>query len=296
MIVNGISTAVLLALSLAVNMRFNMGMGRPVTPIDPVAMTIPSNAGENVYPYLKEFGYIREWLGDRQIQNLVSGDFRIANKTFEETHGIPREAVADDRYGLYAPMFEQTGQNVASFPAEQVYSLLKAGFDTVGPDGQYFFDTDHVGAGANVSNTGGGSGNPWFVIDGSKVVKPIVWQPRQSFDLVRLFNPDDANVFWQKQYIWGVDGRAGVGFSPFWQLAYGSKATLDATAVTAALTALAVQKGETGKPLGIRGTHLVVGPQLGETARGLINLQFLAGGANNPLYQRLTVIEAHQLA
>jgi phage major head subunit gpT-like protein len=40
-------------------------------------------------------------------------------------------------------MFEQTGQNVASFPAEQVFTALKNGFSTLGPDGQYFFDTDH---------------------------------------------------------------------------------------------------------------------------------------------------------
>jgi phage major head subunit gpT-like protein len=296
MIVNGISTATLAALSAAVSMRFNMGMGRPVTPYDFLAMTIPSTRGEQVYPYLKEFGFIREWLGDRQIQNLATGDFRVVNKTYEQTHSIPREAVADDSFGLYGPMFEQTGQNVAAFPAEQVYTLLRAGFTTLGPDGQFFFDTDHpVGAGV-VSNTGGGSGEPWFVIDGSKVVKPLIWQPRQDFNLVRMFDDADPNVFWQKAYVWGVDGRAGVGYSPFWQLAYGSRSTLDATALTAALTALAIQKGDTGRPLGIRGTHLVVGPALGELARSIINMQYLSGGAQNPLFQRLQVVEAHQLA
>lgn len=285
----------LAALAQAVSMRFNQGLGRPVTDWRPVAMEIPSSTGENAYPYLKEFGTIREWIGDREIQNIAKGDFKIPNKTFEETHGIPREAVADDSYGLYGTMYEQTGQNVAAFPAEQVYGLLKAGFTTLGPDGQYFFDTDHpVGAGV-VSNHLGGAGEAWYIIDSSKVFKPLIWQPRQSFDLVRLFDPTDPNVFFKKQFIWGVDGRAGVGFSPFWQLAIASKQALDDTNVSAALTALSVQKGETGKPLGINGTHFICSPALGETARRLFTLERLANGQDNPLKGRLQVVVAHEL-
>lgn len=292
MILNASSLAIL---AQAVVMRFNMGLGRTITPWDFLAMTVPSTTGENVYPYLKEFGFIREWIGDREIQNISKGDFKIANKTFEQTHGIPREAVADDTYGLYGPMFEQTGQNVASFPAEQVFSLLKAGFTTLGPDGQYFFDTDHpVGTGV-VSNHLGGSAEPWYIVDASKVFKPIIWQPRQAFDLVRLFDPTDANVFFKKQFIWGVDGRAGVGFSPFWQLAIASKQTLDDAAVTAALTALSVQRGETGKPLGVMGTHFVCSPTIGESARRLFGNERLASGADNPLYKRLQVVVAAEL-
>lgn len=292
MILNAASLAIL---AQAVSVRFNMGLQRPVTPWDFLAMTVPSTSGENIYPYLKEFGTIREWVGDREIQNIAKGDFKIANKTFEETHGIPREAVADDTYGLYGPMFEQVGLNVRSFPAEQVYALLKAGFTTLGPDGQYFFDTDHpVGSGI-VSNFGGGAGEPWFIVDGSKVFKPIIWQPRQSFDLVRLFDPTDPNVFFKKQFIWGVDGRAGVGFSPFWQLAYGSKAALDEAAVKAALTAMSSQRGDTGKPLGVMGTHIVVGPALGEAARSMFTAEYLAGGATNTLRGRLQVVVAPEL-
>lgn len=290
-----INSGNLAALSQAVSMRFNQGLNRPVTDWRAVAMEIPSTTSENAYPYLKEFGTIREWIGDREIQNLAKGDFKIANKTFEETHGIPREAVADDSYGLYGPMFEQTGQNVAAFPSEQVYGLLKAGFTTLGPDGQYFFDTDHPVAGGVVSNHLGGAGEPWYIVDASKVFKPLIWQPRQSFELVRLFDPTDPNVFFKKQFIWGVDGRAGVGFSPFWQLAFTSKQTLDDTAVGNVLTAMSVQKGETGKALGIMGTHFVCSPTIAETARRLFTLERLANGQDNPLKGRLQVVVAHEL-
>lgn len=292
MILNASSLAIL---AQAVSMRFNQGMLRPITPWDFLAMTVPSTTGENIYPFLKDFGYIREWIGDREIQNIAKGDFKIANKTFEQTHGIPREAVADDTYGLYGPMFEQTGQNVASFPAEQVYSLLKAGFTTLGPDGQYFFDTDHPVAAGVVSNHLGGAAEPWYIVDASKVFKPVIWQPRQSFDLTRLFDPTDANVFFKKQFIWGVDGRAGVGFSPFWQLAFASKQALDEANVKTVLTAMASQRGDTGKPLGVMGTHIVVGPALGEAARDLFARELLANGASNVLRNRLQVVVAPEL-
>jgi phage major head subunit gpT-like protein len=290
-----LNTANLAILAQAVLMRFNQGLARTITPWDFLAMSIPSVTGENIYPYLKEMGFIREWVGDREIQNISAGTFKIGNKTFEQSHGVPRESVLDDTYGLYGPMFEQTGLNVASFPAEQVFTTLKNGFNTLGPDGQFFFDVDHPVGNVVVSNHMGGAGEAWFVVDASKVFKPVIWQPRQSFDLVRLFEPTDPNVFHRKEYLWGVDGRSGVGFSPFWQLAFASKQTLDKPNVQATLTAMASQRGDSGKPLAIMGTHIVVSPALAETARDLFMRDNLANGESNTLKNRLQVVVAPEL-
>lgn len=292
MILNQLTLA---ALNQSVEMRFNAGLQRAVTPTDFLAMTIPSVTAENVYPYLKELGFIREWLGDREIQNLDKGDFKIPNKPFEETHGIPKTAIDDDTYGLYGPMFEQTGKNVASFPAEQVFGALAGGFTSLGPDGQFFFDTDHpVGAGS-ASNFMGGSGTAWYVTDASQVFKPLIWQPRKAFDLVKLFNPEDPNVFMKNQLLWGVDGRCGVGFSPFWMLAFASKQTLDATNLRATIVAMASQKGESGKPLKTMPTHLVVGPSQMEIARDLLAKERLANGESNTLRNRLELVVVPEL-
>jgi phage major head subunit gpT-like protein len=259
-----------------------------------VGMEIPSGTAENVYPFLKSMGYIREWIGDRVIQNLAQGDFKIANKDFEETHGIPRKAVEDDQVGMYSTIFQQLGQNVRTFPGKKVYELLKAGFTTLGPDGQYFFDTDHPvgkpGAEASVSNFMGGSGEGWYIVDASKVVKPVIWQPRKSFNLVTMFDETDQRVFFQKEYVYGVDGRAGVGFSPFWQLAFASKNSLTATEVRTMLTAMASQKDDNGNPLGVQGTHLVCSPALQETANDIFSKDMLSGGESNTLKGRLKVV------
>lgn len=292
MIVNEQSLA---ALSQAVSMRFNAGLERASTPWNIIAMEVPSSTGENVYPFLVDMGAIREWIGDREIQNLAKGEFRIANRDYEETHGVPRKAIEDDAYGVYGPIFEQLGQNVANFPGDQCYGTLKLGNTTLCPDGQYFFDTDHpVGAGV-VANDMGGSNEAWYIVDSSKVYKPVIYQPRTSFDLQKLFNLTDPNVFWQKQYIFGVDGRAGFGFSPFWQLAFRSQQTLDATNVKAALTAMASQKGPTGKPLKIDATHFICSPTLREQANALFGKELGTGGETNDLYKRLTVVSTPEL-
>lgn len=292
MIVNESSLS---ALTQAVNIAFNAGLARNSTPWDVLAMRIPSVTAENIYPYLKELGKIREWLGDREIQNLTKGEFRIVNKKFEETHAVPTTAIDDDSYGLYGPMFEQLGLNVASFPSDQLYPLLKAGNTTLGADGQYFFDTDHpVGTGI-VSNYMGGAGEGWYLVDSSQVFKPLIYQPRKEFNLVKLFNETDPNVFHQDQFVYGVNGRAGFGFSPFWQLAFMSKQTLDSTNLRATLTAMSAQKGETGAPLKINATHLMVSPNLFEAANDLVSRLLINGGDTNTLAGRVQVVKVPEL-
>lgn len=296
MIVNEQSLSLL---TQGVRATFNRGLERAKPNWQAVAMEVPSTTAENIYPYLRQLGSIRKWVGDRVLQNLAKGEFRIVNDDFEQTHAIPRKAIEDDQYGVYSPLFENTGNNVATHADKQVFDRLKAGFTALGPDGQFFFDVDHPvgkpGAEASVSNFLGGSGDAWFVIDGSKPIKPLIFQPRKAFDLITFFNPSDERVFWQKEFVWGVDGRSGSGYSPFWQLAFANKNTLDATNLRATLVAMAAQKDDNGEPLDVTPTHLVVGPNQSELARDLISKDFLGNGESNTLKGRLQVIVSGRL-
>jgi phage major head subunit gpT-like protein len=291
-----INSQTLAMLTQAVQATFMVGLEKKTAPWDILAMQVPSMTAQNVYPYLKNIGSMRKWVGDRVKQNLAKGEFTVVNEDYEQTEAIPRNALMDDQYNIYAPRFEQMGRNVTNLPSQLVYKLLKSGFTTLGPDGQYFFDTDHPvgkpGAEVSVSNFLGGSAEGWYIVDASQAVKPLIWQPRKSFDLVTMFDPDDPEVFWKKEYIYGVDGRCAAAFGPYWQLAFASKQALDETAVTNVLTAMASQKDDDGTPLGVRGTHFVCSPTLAEQARKLFALQYLAGGANNTLYNRLQVVES----
>lgn len=286
-------------LTQAVRANFMTGLERAAPTWKAIAMEVPSSTGENVYPYLRAFGNIRKWVGDRVIQNIAKGDFRIVNERYEETHSISRTVIDDGQYGIYTPVFQQVGQNVAAFPDKFAYSVFKLGGTTICPDGQFFFDVDHPvgkpGAEVSVSNFMGGAGEAWYVVDSSKVFKPVIYQPRKAFDLVSFFDPKDPRVFYQDEYVWGVDGRAGFGFSPFWQLAFKSQQPMDQTNLLATLTAMASQKDDAGEPLDVMGTTVVCGPALGETARALVNKDYLANGESNPLKGRLNVVVSPRL-
>lgn len=255
---------------------FNQGFTSAETAYKQIAMVVPSSTREETYGWLGQFPKMREWLGDRIVKNLVSHSYAIANRDFEQTRSVPRNDIQDDRYGLFGPMFREMGRAAAEFPDELVFNLLAAGFNTPCYDGQNFFDTDHPvkdaeGADVSVSNSQGGAGEAWFLLDTSKAIKPIIYQERMPLDtLVSKTEPTDDNVFFKKEYIYGSDGRCNVGFG-LWQLAYASKQPLTAANYEAARAAMQNQRGDEGRPLGIKPDTLVCGPNLEGAAMRLLN-------------------------
>lgn len=263
------------------------GLGMAPTDHLMVAMQVPSSTASQEYGWLGKFPSAREWLGDRVIQNFKTHDYTIKNKDYELTVAVDRNDIEDDNIGLYGPMFTEMGAATGAKACELVYGLLKAGFDTICYDGQFFFDTDHPviladGSAGTVSNSGGGSGTAWFLADLSpqRVLKPIILQMRKDWQFVAKDNPDDENVFMNKQFLYGSDARMNVGFG-FWQTIYGSKQTLNSTNFQAAYAALENMKGDHGRPLGLKPTHLIVPPSLRATATALLNNELTTGGETN---------------
>lgn len=250
-----------------------------------IAMQVPSTHGEEKYPWLGTTTRFREWLGDRVIQNLMSYDYTIKNKSYENTMGVDRDHIEDDSIGIYKPMVQQLGMDAKQHPDELVFALMAAGFASVCYDGQYFFDTDHPvlqadGSSASVSNFGGGAGTAWYLIDDTKAIKPIIFQKRREYDFVAMDGHEDEAVFTKKLYRYGVDARCNVGFG-LWQVAYASKQTLNSANYNAAYSALQSMKGDNGKPLGIRPSLLVVPPSLRDVALTIINAETINGGDTN---------------
>ncbi len=62
------------------------------------------------------------------------------------------------------------------------------------------------------------SATKWYLIDGSKAIKPFIWQNRESPVLTSLTSMTDANVFSSRQFVWGVNARGAAGWS-LWFLA-----------------------------------------------------------------------------
>lgn len=264
---------------------FQRGLGIAPSQYTRIATVVPSNAKEEKYGWLGKVPKVREWIGPRALQNLQQYDYAIKNKPFESTVAVDRDDIEDDTIGIYAPMFEEMGRSVAAHPDTLSFALLKAGFSAPCYDGQNYFDTDHPVLDANgqpqpVANTDGGSGTPWFLIDASRALKPIIFQQRKAFQFIAKDNPQDERVFMNKEFVYGADGRNNVGFG-FWQFAWGSKQTLDATHYATARAAVASMKGDYDQPLGLTPNLLIVPPVLEGAARKIVNSELASGGETN---------------
>lgn len=284
-----INQANLSNLFVAFKAAFGIGFRGVAPDWNRVATLVPSTTKTENYGWLGQFPQLREWIGDRQVKSMAQSAYSITNKSYEGTVGVPRDDITDDQFGVYAPLMQEMGHAAATHPDYLVFSLLAAGFGTVCYDGQYFFDSDHPVGGGTVSNTGGGSGAPWILMDTTRPLKPLIFQRRQDYNLQALTDPNDEAVFTRKEYRYGVDGRCNVGYG-FWQMAYGSKATLDATNFNAARAAMEGFRSDEGRPLGIKPNLLVVGPSNRAAAEALLLAQMNAAGASNTLYKAVDLL------
>lgn len=250
-----------------------------------VATKVTSTTGKEEYSWLGKWPRIREWVGERVLSQLKTSNYTIKNRKFESTVPVDRDDVEDDIVGIYATMFEEMGQEVFDFPSELVFGLLDKGETELCYDGQPFFDTDHPVEDENgdiqsVSNYGGGTGPLWVVMATGRALKPIIYQERRPFNTVTLDRPDDENVFWRNEFVYGVDGRMNVGFG-FWQFAYASRQPLNSDNIKLAFDALEGMTGDGGRPLNIKPTLFVGNTGLRSEALSLFNAALVEGGKSN---------------
>lgn len=287
----------MLALNVAYKKAFQNAFGAGEVLYKKISTVVPSTTGTEAYPWLGQMPRIREWIGERVIRSITAEGYQLTNKSFESTITVPRDKIEDDTYGVYSPMFAAIGESARVFPDELMFGALAAGFTTNCYDGQYFFDTDHPvtqadGSVATKSNMTAGGGTPWFLLDLSKPVKPLIFQDRKKFEFVAKDDPNTSDdVFMRNEFLYGVYGRCAAGYA-FWQLAHGSKATLDKTNFDAAYDAMAGMKGDEGRPLGIKPTLLVIPTSLRNAANEIVAVQRLANGADNPNYKIVDVMIA----
>ncbi|QDY99068.1 hypothetical protein FQ775_01045 [Nitratireductor mangrovi] len=280
-----INTANLDAIRVGFNTAFRRGLGQAQSQYKRIATVVPSSTKENKYGWLGKLPNMREWVGPRHVQGLAEHDYAIRNKSYELTIGVDRDDIEDDNLGVYEPLFVEMGESVAAHPDLLCFGALPGGFSTECYDGQYFFDTDHPVLDANgdtisVANTDGGGGTPWYLLSTRRALKPVIFQERRKPQFVAKDRPTDDNVFDNKEFRYGTDGRWNVGYG-FWQMAWGSKQTLDKDGYANAREALMSMKGDYGRPLGLMPDLLVVPPSLEGEAMEVLKAERDAAGATN---------------
>lgn len=280
-----VNSAALESLRVGFKTSFKDGLGMASTMHTRVATIVPSSQKTQKYGWLGKFPSVREWIGARVVHALEQHEYSITEKPWELTIGVDRDDIETDNLGIYTPMFTEMGESTGSQWDTLVFGLLKLGFSNLCYDGQNFFDADHPvldenGEPVSVSNTGGGSGTPWFLLCTNKALKPIILQKRKDFEFVAKDRITDDTVFNNKEFQYGADARGNVGFG-FWQQAYGSKQTLNAAAYAAARSTISGMKGDYGRPLGLKPNLLVVPPSLESAASKILNSEYGAGGETN---------------
>lgn len=286
---------VIQALQASMSAAFTRGLSAATPQWDKIATKVPSSGKANYYGWLKDLPEIKEWVGDRQLKDLGKHGYSIENKTYESSISISKDEVDDDEIGQYSVIAQNYGDQVAMFPDKQCYPLLVAGFTTLCYDGQNYFDNDHPLATTPsttfsnvIGNPSTDAGEPWFLIDDTKVLKPIVYQERKPF-VFKNMNPTEEYTWFNNKYAAGVDGRAAAGYS-FPQLAIGSKAALTEANYEAAKVMLGEMKKADGTPIGTRATKLIVGPKNEAAAKKLIKMMLKGGGDTNIYFEDVEIV------
>ncbi|CAL4866725.1 hypothetical protein MMA231_00969 [Asticcacaulis sp. MM231] len=237
----------------------------------------------------------RKWIGEKRVKSLEEKAYQLVNDDYEMTIGIHKNKIRDDNLGLYGPMFQGWGQEAGALKDRLIFDALKNGHLNTCYDGQFFFDTDHVINGVTFANTDADTTvQPWFLMDLSKPMKPILYQTRQEADFNMVTDPTDSHVFKTGEYLAGAEARGGAGYT-YWQLAYRSRKTLNAANYEIAKQAMASWTDDNGENLGIKPTHIVVGTSNAAAAKNLFKKQNLAGGESNTYDGELQIIEAPRL-
>lgn len=302
-----VTDSILSGLRTGFNAAYKRGAGRAPGHWQKVATRIPSTSASNTYGWLGQFPKLTEWVGDRAVKDMKEHGYVVTNKLYEGTVGVKRTDIEDDNLGIYAPMFEEMGYAAATHPDELVFGLLGKGFSTNCYDGQFFFDKDHPVA-VNVDGTGGNatvsnlidaaespeSKTPWYLLDVSRTLKPLIFQERTSPELQAITDGKNDTVFMKDQYLYGVRYRCNVGFG-FWQQAVAVRDDLTAANFEKALGLMQSFQADGGRPLGLgtggkAGTLLVVPPPLYAAARKLIAVELVSGGESNPWYDAATIV------
>jgi len=275
-------------LRIGFNKAMQRGLGQTTAMSSRIATRVPATQKQQSYGWLNKLPNVREWIGARVVQNLSESEYSIKEKAWELTIGVDRDDIETDNLGQYDMLFAQMGLSTGGFVEQLVFNMLLAGFSTNCFDGQFYFDTDHPILDANgvpttFANTDGGAGTPWFLVDVSQAILPVILQVRRDFgEIVAKDKVTDDNVFDLKEFRYGVDARMNAGYS-FPQLAWGSKQPLDPAHYETAKVAIGSMKGDHGRPLGL-GTKLVlmVPPSLEGAGRKILASQLVNGGESNP--------------
>lgn len=295
-----ITQTALQALRTGFNTQFNNGLALAAPVSEQLVTTVNSATKVETYGFIGDLPIFRRWLGEKRIRSLQEKAYVLANDDFEATLGIHKTKIEDDNLGLYGPIVSGWGKDAGQLKDSLAFDALANGHLRVCFDGQNFFDTDHPSGVADTPTSnmsGAGAVQPWYLVDLSKPLKPILYQNRKPPTFAMVTDPSDSHVFKTGEYLMGGEARGAAGYT-LWQLAHRSTAALTAANYEIAKAAMAALTNDEGEPLGIKPTHIVFGSSNTAAAKTLFSAQTInVGGVavSNIYFGEVTLIEAPRL-
>lgn len=107
------------------------------------AQTVTSTGKTTVHGWMDKFPKLREWIGPRVVETIVTQVYSLTNKKFELTVGVSRTDIEDDLLHLYAPTAQMMGMQAKEWPDDQMTPVLEAGATTTTFDNADFFSDSH---------------------------------------------------------------------------------------------------------------------------------------------------------
>jgi phage major head subunit gpT-like protein len=122
-----------------------------------IATRIETTLPTQNYDWWGQLPTLREWTDERTFRSMTRYRYTISDRVYEASIQVERRALEDDQLDALWTKVRDLGQQAVRDVDRMLVEFLLAGFNTVGPDGQYFFDIDHAESGSTQSNVTSGS-------------------------------------------------------------------------------------------------------------------------------------------
>ncbi len=159
------------------------------TLVERICTVVKSDSDSEDYPWLGAVPKVREFLGERQAKDLANFSYNIKNKTWENTLGVKRTDMEDNKLGMLRMRVQELAQEAARYRDELAGAfLVGAAASDAYPylcyDGTGLFDTAHPAT----SDIGGAAQDN---LDASALAIATLWE---AISRMRMFKDDTGRV------------------------------------------------------------------------------------------------------
>ena len=126
-----------------VKLQFQSAFDTAQTTYQQICTEVPSKSRETNYGWADKIPMVREWLGERVVQNLVAQNYRLRNKKWELTLAIKREDIEDEQMELYSVGPQMMGEQAKVHPDLLCRDVIEAGQTSLTYDNATFFSGSH---------------------------------------------------------------------------------------------------------------------------------------------------------